>query len=228
MTSADPRPLSNLVYNELHRQISDGIRGPLTRLVQEQIGQELEISRTPVREALSRLAQDGLATWVPGRGYLVSEVRRADITEVQQVREALEAVAFRSAIEHFTAFDRRHLENVHQAMIDADRATADFFELNRQFHQALAAPCPNALVLRILDDTWALPVSRRLTGRYISVTENIDAMISEHTEIIEALDALDHRGAVELLQRHISKGYGDIQADDQSVDDADAPDEVTD
>lgn len=204
----DPRPMSDRVYDVLRHEIENGVRPPLSRLVQDQIATELSISRTPIRVALGRLEQSGLVTWIPGRGYLVSQVEEREIHDVRGVREALELAALTAAIPHYTPEAVAELRSVYQEMVDA-APTDDYLDLTRRFHLTLVSPCPNQLLLKYLDEVWHLPVMVRVTGRYSARDRGIGTMISEHGEIVDALGSDDPSQAVELLATHISHVHPD-------------------
>ncbi len=200
--------MSDQVFDVLREQIERGVRVPRARLVQEQIADELSVSRTPVREALSRLSHSGLATWVPGRGYLVSEVQEREVHDVRGVREVLETAALLEAIPHYTAIDIAFLRAVYQEMVEAD-ASADYFDLTRRFHLSLASPCPNKLLLKYLADVWTLPMSVKVTAKYATGKQGIAVMIRDHGEIIDAIESSTPERAVDLLKAHICTVYPD-------------------
>lgn len=210
----DARPMSERVYDEIRRRIEQGDLAPHERLVQEQIAADLSTSRTPVREALSRLAQDGLATWIAGTGYVVTKLRKQEVEEVQRLRKVLEVGALNEAIPHFSQVDLDRLRDVHQRMVDADRATADYVELTRHFHRALVAPCPNQLMLKYVDETWSLPLNAMVIGRNGENHERIDEMISDHRDIIEALESGDPVQAVALLSTHRCSTHHAVESRD--------------
>ena len=204
----DFRPLAERVYDELRRQIGDGKLAPHSRLVQEQIASELSVSRTPVREALSRLAQEGFVTLVPGFGYVVAKVREQAILDVQGARQVLEVAALRLALDHYTTAHLNRVRGVYQEMVDADPDSADYTDLTRRFHQVLVEPCPNTLLLSYIDDTWSLPLGTKVTDRYGDSAQSVEIMIADHADIIEAIAAGDHERALELLDHHIAAVHG--------------------
>jgi DNA-binding GntR family transcriptional regulator len=207
------RPLAERVYEELRQRIAQGVLAPRDRLVQEQIANDLSVSRTPVREALNRLAQDGLVTWVPGVGYLVAQPRKRDVADVQGVRQVLELAALTQALPHYTDVDLSKLKSVYQEMVDADPASADYVDLTRRFHRELVEPCPNELLLALVDDMWSRPTGVKVTGRYGDSPHSVEIMIRDHCEIIEAIEAGDHQRAIDLLDAHISTVHVDIAGD---------------
>jgi DNA-binding GntR family transcriptional regulator len=206
------RPLAERVFSELRQQIAQGTLKPRDRLVQEHIANELSVSRTPVREALNRLAQEGLVTWVPGVGYVVAKAQQRDVADVQGVRQVLEVAALAQALPHYNELDLARLKSVFQEMVDADPALADYVDLTHRFHRLLVQPCPNKLLLSLVEDTWSRPVSVKVTGRYGDSPHAVEVMITDHREIIEAIESGEPDRAVSLLDAHISAVHVDIAA----------------
>lgn len=89
------KPISEEVYEKLKTDILENKLKPGERLVESDIAKELQISRTPVREALKQLEQDGLVTYFPRRGSVVSEISIEDAIELYEVREYIEGLAVR-------------------------------------------------------------------------------------------------------------------------------------
>lgn len=197
------RPLADQAYEVLRDQIATGEWPGGTHLVQTQIAEQLAISRTPVREALARLAQTGLATWVPGVGFVVNSVKPDEIEHVHDARDLLEGAALRAGFDHIT---RRHVAELwllQQEMADADAGTADYFDLTRRFHLKLAEPCPNEILRRFVGEIWDLPTNAKVTGAYCARRDGIDVMIHDHAAIIEAIEAGDVEAAVANLSHHL-------------------------
>jgi DNA-binding GntR family transcriptional regulator len=100
------QPLAEVIYRKPSQDIGDGVYEPGPRLVQDQVAKELGVSRTPVREALQRLAQDGCADRVHGRGYVVCAASVTGISQVYQVRTQLEPLAVRLAFDYYSVRNR--------------------------------------------------------------------------------------------------------------------------
>ncbi len=204
----DTRPLSVRVYERLRDAIVSGSLAADTALVQEQLAATLGVSRTPVRDALSRLAHDDLVTWLPGSGYLVNALQSSDVAEVYQVRQALETLALRLACGRH---DQAQLARLTAAIEDMDAAdpadAAAQFELNRKFHISLIEPCGNDLLLRMLDGLWDHPVNRRITRSYVRDGGNVPLMVSEHRAILDAARLADAELLIRLATRHMYHGY---------------------
>lgn len=204
----DLRPLPVRVYEQLRDLIVIGELPEDSQLIQEQVAESLGVSRTPVRDALNRLALEGLVTWNPGRGYLVNGLTNREIGEVYQVRRILELEATRLACGKHTGLMIARLHSLIDEMAAADpHDPAAHFDLNRGFHRALVEPCDNLLLLKMLDTLWDHPVNRRITRSYLQEAGSADAMVSEHRALLAAAEATDEAQLLALAELHLSSGY---------------------
>lgn len=206
----DPRPLPVRVYEQLRDLIVIGELAEDSQLVQEQVAEALGVSRTPVRDALNRLAHEGLVTWNPGHGYLVNGLTGREIREVYEVRRTLELEAARLACGRHGAALLAQLNALIEEMVAADPTdSVVHFELNRRFHRTLVEPCDNHLLLKMLDTLWDHPVNRRITRSYLAEAGSSQAMIEEHRQLLAAASASDESLLVELTAHHLMTGYDD-------------------
>jgi DNA-binding GntR family transcriptional regulator len=199
-------PLADVIYRKLRQNIGDGIYEPGTRLVQNQVAEELGVSRTPVREALQRLAQDGYADRVHGRGYVVRAASVTEISHVYQVRGQLEPLAVRLAFEHYSVRDRAEFRRLAEATAGRRERDGEYFETNRAFHLALVSPCPNPILVSMIEGLWDLPVNRMISQRVVSARRDPSAWRDEHFAIVAAIDADDAELTVKLMERHLRDG----------------------
>lgn len=214
----DARPLGVRIYERLRDEIVSGGLAADTPLVQEQVAERLGVSRTPVRDALNRLAHENLVTWLPGSGYLVNALQSNDIAEVYQVRQSLETLALRLACGRHNQARLTRLTAVIEDMAAADPADAAAqFELNRLFHMSLIEPCDNALLLRMIDTLWDHPVNRRITRSYVHDADNVGLMVNEHLAILEAARAGDEELLIHLATEHMYTGYRETLPEDSGI-----------
>src|SRR5438552_4302674 len=139
-----PAPLENLtlwqrVHERLREQILSGELEPGTELAEVALSEQLGVSRGPVREALGRLASEGLVIVRPRRGAVVRSLSTEEFLELYQVREALEMMAVKLAVPRLTAEDIDGLRGLIEAMArHAERdEVAQVFEANMAFHGGL-------------------------------------------------------------------------------------------
>lgn len=186
----------------LRQRIVAGALRPGARVNQEDVAAELGLSVAPVREALRVLEQEGQVTYLPRRGYFVTELRMADLEEIYALRALLEARAARHAL---PVLDDEALERVR----DAARACADAAEsgdvaaelaANRRFHMGLldAPGQPHALrVIRLLWDS-----TEAYRAMYYISPEERRASLDAHDEILEAVTRRDPDQLVAALDAH--------------------------
>jgi DNA-binding GntR family transcriptional regulator len=198
---SDARPLAIQVHERISSDIIDGKFPPGSALVQEQVAAQYGVSRTPVRDALTQVAQEGLATLVPGQGYVVNDLTEKDVRDVYEVRYTLEALASRQACGRHSPAQLIRL----RAMIDEfetlDPSDAQaLFLMGSQFHAALIEPCPNDYLRSTLAAMWAHPIQRRITMTYRQGPHHQAKLADDHRRILEALKTNDPETIVEVLR----------------------------
>jgi DNA-binding GntR family transcriptional regulator len=123
-----------VVVPALREAIVEGVLAPGSRLSEVQIAKQLNVSRTPMREAFAQLEREGLVTVLPRIGAFVRSVTERDVEEIYTVRSALECLAVQLAADRITALGRAQLDDVVQAMqasVDADDPASYVDELDR-------------------------------------------------------------------------------------------------
>jgi DNA-binding GntR family transcriptional regulator len=199
----DSEPLSEQVYRVLRDAICDGVFSDHAHLVQNQLADQLQVSRTPVRDALLRLAQENLVRAVGAKGYIVHALSERDLLDIYEVRLTLEVQGAQLALPEFGASDLRKLEAINDNVNDPDYDATDSYELNREFHMAVLEPCPNRLIVKILNDMWGFPVSRRIFRRQLAEHHSVPAEVHGHRPIIEAIRAHDADALAAALTGHL-------------------------
>lgn len=196
---------NSATYSSIKRMILAGQLGPGRKLVHEELAEALKVSRTPVREALERLYQEGFVTRLPRRGFYVTGITRDEAFGLYGAREALELFALqvtlergplsRTAISTLWAYARRYEEFIN-AQVLTERILADML-----FHLKLAELSGNRYVVRLLAQTFErLALKRRHEGyRY----DRSKSAATEHARLMEALVRHDKRGAAQLLRKHV-------------------------
>lgn len=193
--------LRDEVYDHIKRRIVSGELAPGARLQLGEISDELEVSRTPVREALRRLDDEGYVETLASRWTRVKELDTRDAERMYPIRWALEAVAIRTTKE-FTAdhLDAMRTANarLRDALVASDwTATSDADE---EFHMALVAPCQNPELTEILHG-----IRERLLRFglfYWAKTPVVATSADEHDEVIRWLEIGDREHAAEAITSH--------------------------
>jgi DNA-binding GntR family transcriptional regulator len=190
------------VREVLRRAILNGELESGSRLVQAELAATLEVSTTPVREALRDLASEGLIRFDPHRGAVVTELNPEELREIYEIRQILEPHAMRQAVPALTDKNLETLRKLHQKMID-EKHSASFVDFNRTFHMAIyeAAASPRlTAIIRALEDAAVMYI-----GASLKTSPGIrDHAIHDHGEILEALEKRDTEAAVDAIKRHLS------------------------
>lgn len=197
----DTRPLSERVYERISSDIIDGKIPAGSALVQEQVAAQYGVSRTPVRDALTKLTHDSLATLVQGKGYIVNDLTDRQVEDVYEVRHALETLAARQSCGHHTSAQLVRLRALidESEILDPQDAT-ELFRLSRSFHAGLVEPCPNRYLLGILNSIWDDPIQRRITMTYEQGAEHQSKVVADHRRILEAIKNNDADTVAEVLK----------------------------
>jgi GntR family transcriptional regulator, rspAB operon transcriptional repressor len=197
----DLRPLAEKVYDLITADIATGEIASGTALVQEQVAAQYGVSRTPIRDVLTRLTLEGLTTLVPGRGYVVNQLDESEIADVFDVRYALEALAVQRACGLYTPQQMLRMSTLIEetALIDPSD-NLELFRLGQAFHIALVEPAGNSFLLNVLTAVWNHPIQKRITMTYREGEEYQNKLVDDHRRILDALKNKDANHAIELLR----------------------------
>ncbi len=192
-------------YRRLKRMILAGQLGPGRKLVHEELAEALNVSRTPVREALERLYQEGFVTRLPRRGFYVTGITRDEALALYGAREALEVFALettldrgpmeRGAINMLATYAKRY-EEYTTGQVLTERLLTDVL-----FHLKLAELSGNRFVVRLLAQTFErIALKRRHEGYRPDRPKKAGV---EHAKFLDALARHDKCSAVQTLRKHI-------------------------
>jgi DNA-binding GntR family transcriptional regulator len=198
-----PNQLREAVYRHLKDLLLSGRFAPEERLSEPLLAQELGVSRTPVREALMRLAEEGLVELVPGKGARVRRFAPEEVEEVYGVRALLEGEAARLAALRATPWELKELEERLEAIDQAPRE--DFAEQMRrdlEFHRALVRLSGNRTLFRLYEDLLS---SLALVRSALPNLSQEETTRREHRAILEALKARDPEGARRAVEAHVER-----------------------
>ena len=183
----------------------DILRGTLpagARLGEMELAERLGVSRTPVREALSRLAAEGLVELSPNRGARVASWSVDELEGVFALRSLLEPQLTALAVPHATAADLDDLDDLAQRMIDlGDRDLDGLVPLNRAFHDRLVALAAAPALATALAAAVHSPLVARNIHAYDGVS--LRRSMAHHDEIVAALRARDPEWARAVMTAHI-------------------------
>ncbi len=191
------------VYTHLREQILDNTLPPGTVLSEVPLAASLGVSRGPIREALGRLAAEGLVTVRPRRGAVVSALTHEEFLQAYQVREALETLAIRLAVPNLTDEDVDRIDAiVDRQALALERDDIDgFFVLNSSFHQLFVDVSRNTT----LQDMYRQLIAHmgRYQMRSVALRGTVRRSVAEHRAIARACRARDAERAERLLRNHI-------------------------
>ena len=191
------------VANVLRDRIVKGQLGPGDRIVERKLSHELDVSRTPIREALKLLQVDGLVEISRHRGAEVADYTPAEATHLFDVIASLESLAARRLAETITSETLDHLEFLHSRMIEHYRNAAleRYFDANSRIH-AMVISASNNPVLVASHDRLML---RAMRGRFMAIMDDRrwSQAVDEHHEVMAALRKRDAHNAAEVWGRHL-------------------------
>lgn len=206
MKILEPRPkLVERVHEAILTEISEGKLPPGARIIQEQIAQELGVSRQPVQQALLLLRNQGILLDAPGRGLLVAPLDPEHVRHMYDIRAVIEGLACRKAAEinsdqakvkgpAFIRTGRKALRNESIGeMIAADMA----------FHGFIYSLSENPLVAPAMETHWTY--THRVMGEVLMHDEQPQAIWDQHESMLEAIASGDEQRAEDLARQHISQ-----------------------
>ncbi len=205
---------SALLTDQACRRLLEGIldgRWPAgTKLVETALSRDLGVSRTPVREALARLTQEGFVAYAPRRGHRVRPVSRKDVDDLFDLRGELERLAFRKAFARITPDDLRRLQ-ARQGPADPSRdeaGRAAALASDDRLHDLFCRRCDNRYLEEYLKRLVRLSRPYRWFGAEAPARSR--ELQAQRRRILAAIAARQPRKAETLLVRHIREGRREI------------------
>ena len=195
--------LADRVYEGLKDDILNNRLLPETPLQEATLARDIGVSRGPVREALQKLAADGLVEIIPHKGAVVTSLTPEEFIDAYRVREALEVLAIRLATPHFSEEDLDTLDALHEQMIkhtelhDID----GFFSANAAFHNTIVETSGNAKLIELYHPL--MDQMKRYRMRSVALRGGLARSCDEHARILDALRQRDPNAAASLLAQHI-------------------------
>jgi DNA-binding GntR family transcriptional regulator len=191
------------VTSRLRTLITDGAIPPGARLNERLLCAELQVSRTPLREALKVLAAEGLAELLPNRGAIVTPVSIAEIDHVFEVLGPLEGLAGQLAAERVNEEQLAEIRTAHVEMLRHHERSnrPEYFRCNQAIHEAISRAAGNPV---LLTSYGALNARVRRARYFANVSqERWDKAVAEHEQILEALERRDGARLRGILERHL-------------------------
>jgi DNA-binding GntR family transcriptional regulator len=211
MTKIHHSPLGDQVYAIIWDRIISRQIGPGDKLSDLRLSEDLGVSRTPVREALHRLAQDGIVRSESRRGFFLTSFSSQDVAEVYDIRTALEALSVRLAVPHLADAEldqaQRALEASREQITHGGERAEEHWEhwltIDRAFHRLLAQRAQNRRLESLLASLQAQIGVFQVYGIHSSPLRLLS--IDHHEAILAALKARDGATAGRAMERHIQE-----------------------
>jgi DNA-binding GntR family transcriptional regulator len=183
--------------------IDSGELAPGTRLNEIELCNTMGVSRTPLREAIRSLATEGLIELQPNRGAIVSIVSQEDVTEILPIMASLEGLGGRLAAIHMDQSKIAQVRKIHDQMIShyKNNEVAEYFETNRLIHELITEGSGNQTLVDTINSLSAKVRRARFTAQMTK--ESWAKAVSEHEEMIAALEAQDPDRLEAILVQHV-------------------------
>ena len=197
-------PLRDVVFNTLREAILKGDLKPGERLMELQLASKLGVSRTPIREAIRMLEQEGLAVTTPRKGAEVAKMTLKDMEDVLEIRDALDELAVRIACQKITDEQLKQLEDVKE-LFEKNTQTnivKNIAEADVSFHDVIYEATGNPKLVTLLNNLREQVYRYRV--EYIKDPKNYPTLIAEHEAILDSLKNRDVKNAVEAMHVHVA------------------------
>ena len=203
----DKYSLRGRVFQKLREDILSGKYREHEELKEVAIGEELGVSRTPVREAFRQLELEGLIQIVPNRGAYVTGITAKDVKDIYMIRSLLEGLCARLATEKITKEQLEEMEeNIYLADFHASKGHMDqMAELDNRFHDILYEACDSKMLEHTLRDYHQYVL--RVRQKTLSTNTRGRASNDENRQIMEAIKEKDAGRAEQLANGHILNAY---------------------
>jgi DNA-binding GntR family transcriptional regulator len=201
--SIGPRVLHQEVAVRLRQRIVEGHLAPGAKLNERELSALLQVSRTPLREAIKMLAAEGLVALLPNRGAVVAQMSEQDVVDTFEVIAGLEGQSGELAAERISAAQLAEIRALHYEMLAAftRRDLATYYRLNALIHGQVNAAAGN----RVLTQTWANVNARLQALRFRSNFDEAkwQRAMHEHDRMVELLARRDGAGLRALMTDHL-------------------------
>lgn len=214
----EDRSLRGKVFAKLREDILSGVYKENDELREITIGEELGVSRTPVREALRQLELEGLVRIIPNKGAYVTGITPKDVRDIYVIRSMLEGLCARWATEHITEEQTTELEEIvllaefHLKKSSGGRAEQVSI-LDGKFHKVLYEASDSRILEHVLSDFHKyVKVARTMS---IGSRDRAEKSIEEHKQILEAIKKKDKDLAEKLANQHIMNVMTNLHIEEQ-------------
>lgn len=196
-------PLRDVVFNNLRQAILKGELKPGERLMEISLSNRLGVSRTPVREAMRMLEQEGLVIMIPRKGAQVAEITEQDLDDVLEVRLGLEQLAVRFACERITDGELEKLGHAAEKFEKTaqKKDLSAVAEADVAFHEVIYQATHNRRLVQMISNLREQMYRYRI--EYLKDVEGRKTLAKEHQSIWEAMERGEKEEAIEKMTQHI-------------------------
>jgi DNA-binding GntR family transcriptional regulator len=195
--------LHQYAQEKLRQMLIEGVIAPGSKLNERELSSGLDVSRTPLREAIRALAAEGLVELIPNRGAVALQLTEADVVNTFEVMAGLEGLSGELAATRITDSELSEIKAMHYEMLAAYTRSElpNYYRLNAKIHEAINAAAKNP----VLTQTYARVNARLQALRFRSNQEQKKWMraVKEHEQMVEALETRDAQGLRNVLQQHL-------------------------
>ena len=206
-------PLRDVVFNTLREAILKGELLPGERLMELQLASKLGVSRTPIREAIRMLEQEGLAVTIPRKGAEVASMTLKDMEDVLEVREALDELAAKIACEKMTHEQMKKLKEIKEEFAQCAISSSNVKEIAEadvKFHDVIYEATDNAKLISLINNIREQLYRYRV--EYLKNPDNYPSLIIEHESIVIALEERDKEKVSKAMFKHVANQEAAMKA----------------
>ncbi len=204
-------PLADEAYRRISEAMLAGDLPPGSRLVMDAIAERLEISRTPVRDALRRLEREGLVEPYGRKGFMVRAVTDADLAHLYESRTAVEVYSARRVAELGEPAIRAVDVAIEAAAATGARTAAEAYHQNRAIHRSVIEATGNPILVELFDSVWDRAKALQIFEQFHKFAEGADDLLSDHFGLTAAMRVGPEQAYAEM-KRHITVGFEAHQA----------------
>jgi len=193
-------------YHKIKQMIYFNQLAPGQKLIYKDLSRRLNVSITPVIQALNRLEASGLVDYVPNKGYFVGEITETEARNLYQAREALEIFLLPKVLSNLNS---ERLDEIKDSFKRYRKANEngngrELVLLDSQFHLKIAEYAHNEVILKLLKQIFE-QIYLKYRAEYLS-NDRIKMVLKEHRELLSALRRADLEAAIEVTREHIRMG----------------------
>lgn len=199
------KTVRDAVFDNLRQGILNGHFKPGERIVESQIAEEMDVSRTPVREAIRRLEIEKLVENLPRKGVIVARLNESQIKEIFDIRGALEGLAVRLAIDNL---DDELIVDLENSISNMEKAISlknieEQIKWNTNFHECILKKSQSQMLISMLHNLQEQV--QRYRHHSLSLEGRPEASVNEHKDILAEIKEKNKYGAELFIRKHIEK-----------------------